>query len=93
MPSNLQTLIGLEEGGYDAPNMPSSALSRTHVVCGKDNDDHDERNEEGENQPILEHIVTSVSICFFEVTHVFTCGVTLEGNSRKLIYCSVQAAS
>lgn len=49
MPSNLQALIGLEEGGYDAPNMPSSPLSRTHVVRGKDNEDHDERNEEGEN--------------------------------------------
>jgi hypothetical protein len=46
----LRALIGLQdESAYDVPDMPSGSFTRTDVVRGEKNDDHDKCYEEGEN--------------------------------------------
>jgi hypothetical protein len=89
-PSNVRALIGLEESGYDVTNVPSGPFTCAHAVGGKYNNNYDNYDEKGKKKSILEHLVTSVSICSLKLTHVFTYGVTFQGNSRKHIYCSVQ---
>jgi hypothetical protein len=69
-----------DQGGYDAAHTAMGSVASAHTLSSKYNYGNREDDEEDEQQFILEHIVTPVSILVPKMTHVFTLCVIAKGN-------------
>ena len=61
-----------DQRGYDAAHTAACSVASAHTLSSKYNYGNSEDGEEDEQQFILEHIVTPVSIVAPKITHVFT---------------------